>query len=109
MTQEHTATPWQVGEAGLGLWITGPDKNANVICDLVGRGAEGYPVMLTNEDFENAKLIVRAVNAHQLLVDALGEMLNRFYPHACDRGPMCAKCGALKAGQAALLFAQKEI
>ena len=68
---KHTPTPWEVGEADLGLWITGPDRSANVICDLMGRGAEGYPVMLTDEDFENARLIVRAVNNHKAFEDAL--------------------------------------
>lgn len=50
--------------------------------------------------------IITEHNQHQSLVaererlrDALGEMLNRFYPHTCDRGPLCAKCGALRAAQ----------
>jgi len=66
----HTATPWEIGGGGggLGLWITGPDKSANVICDLVPRKRPSEP---EDEDYANAQFICRAVNSHDALVEAL--------------------------------------
>lgn len=65
----HTPLPWEVGGTGSGwLWITGPDKDESVICDIVNRMLRADP---TEEDIANAELIVRAVNSHDVLVVAL--------------------------------------
>ena len=42
-----------VGDTDDGLWVTGPDTDAPVICDLVPRDAESF----TEEDEANASLI----------------------------------------------------
>jgi hypothetical protein len=53
--EPHTPGPWEVGETD-GLWITGPDREEPVICDLVPRDADCY----TEEDEANARLIAAA-------------------------------------------------
>jgi hypothetical protein len=53
---KHTAAPWTADNAGDGLWVTGADTMAPVICDLVPRDADVY----TEEDEANAFLIAAA-------------------------------------------------
>lgn len=52
---EHTPGPWRVSD-GDELWVTGPNLNDNVICDLQPRDADCY----TEEDEANARLIAAA-------------------------------------------------
>lgn len=80
----HTPSPWQVGESEGRWWVEGPDKNANVICDLLPRRIDVYDYaahqeevyVYTDEDRANAALIAAAPDllhacewAHHLLVD----------------------------------------
>ena len=71
--KEHTPTPWQVccatddtcGRYDIDAWDT--DESVTVAschAQYEGHNSEA-----------NAKLIVRAVNSHQILIDALREML----------------------------------
>lgn len=56
---------------------------------------------------EYAARAVTAVNSHEMLIEALREMCNQFYPHKCKtHGPMiCDKCEALRVAGAALIVA----
>lgn len=66
----HTPTPWAVeGDLDEGIYITGPDRNASVICDIVTRNAGDD--IVTPEDEANAEIIVRAVNSHADLLEQL--------------------------------------
>lgn len=58
-----TRGPWEVGDSGEGLWwVTGPDKSANVICDVVPRGNANEP---DHEDYANARLIAAAPELYE--------------------------------------------
>lgn len=48
------------------------------------------------------------ITQRERLIDVLREMLNRFYPHTCDRGPVCAKCKALLAANEVLTTIEQE-
>ncbi len=44
-----------------GVWISPPDKNANIICDIVGRIDDREAgTQVTDEDLANAQLIAAA-------------------------------------------------
>lgn len=61
----HTPGPWKVG--GDGEWVTGPDRSAPVICDLVPRDDK----QLGAEDDANARLIAAAPDYHAAVADLL--------------------------------------
>jgi hypothetical protein len=55
--QKHTPGPWDVNdELGSEIWVTGPDRTAPVICDIVPRDPDEYLA----EDEANAALIAAA-------------------------------------------------
>ena len=60
----HTPTPWRTLDAENGLLITASDADATPIAEMICKG-EGCP------EEADAAYIVRCVNAHQALVDAL--------------------------------------
>ena len=60
MTGKHTPTPWVIFKAGIG------EENGDGIASLWREG---------DEREANAALIVRAVNAHEALVEALESLL----------------------------------
>jgi hypothetical protein len=74
---EATARPWKVEDLGDMIWIEGQDKNANVICDIVGRNPD---TSMTEEDSANAALICRAVNNYDGLVAACEAALEILAP-----------------------------
>jgi hypothetical protein len=47
---KHTQGPWEIGGDDSLLWVTGPDKQASVVCDIVSRNTVGY----SDEDRANA-------------------------------------------------------
>lgn len=63
MNREHTPGPWEAEEQDNSLWITGRDRTANVICDIVERmsvldeGTNTHTPCLQDEYFANARLI----------------------------------------------------
>ena len=68
---EHTPTPWRVGDAGNTVFGPKTDKPApQIIADLMGCGENRKA---------NAAFIVRAVNSHDLLVNALEAVLDAGY------------------------------
>lgn len=72
-TVEHSPLPWSIGGTDTeGLWISQPDGNENVICDLIGRK---YGEPYTDEDYANAALIVEAVNAHDSQKETIRELV----------------------------------
>lgn len=73
MKQEHTPTPWramEMGSEGARLFQVTTDKRQAMkhIADVMARD--------TLTDFANAAFIVRAVNAHDELVEALEDARN---------------------------------
>lgn len=54
----HTPEPWTL-EGDDELWVSGPDRQEPVICDMVPRDEGSF----TGEDEANARRIVAAVNA----------------------------------------------
>lgn len=48
------------------------------------------------------------IEQRERLVTVLRELLNRLYPHTCDRGPVCNKCKALLAGSKLLATIERE-
>ena len=65
---EHTPTPWRVGDAGNTVFGPKTDKPApQIIADLMGCGENRKA---------NAAFIVRAVNSHDMLVNALQKLLD---------------------------------
>lgn len=76
--QKHTPKPWKAAFEEDGIWVTGPDQNANVICDIVGRIANGK--QHTEEDEANALLIAAApelLAACEIAAAALGTYPDR--------------------------------
>lgn len=97
---------WRVVELGQHTYVerdSRSDDESPFICDMdTGECSDVERIKAR----QLAAQIVTEHNQHQSHVaererlrEALGEMLNRFYPHTCDRGPLCAKCGALRAAQ----------
>ena len=89
MTQKHTPTPWQfsVNKAGKGYIVPSGQIRGPIAEMLAWKGSEV-------EDEANAAYIVRCVNSHAALVEAL-ETEACFHPH--DRECLCARCKALAA------------
>jgi hypothetical protein len=58
----HTPAPWKVSDDTDGVWVSGSDPNANVICDIVGRAYDHKTgeITITGEDIANANLIAAA-------------------------------------------------
>jgi hypothetical protein len=56
---KFTSGEWNVGGDGDSVWVEPADKNANVICDLIGRlyDSDSGKTQLTEEDIANAHLI----------------------------------------------------
>lgn len=59
MTSKSTPGPWKVEQSDHWLWVAGPDREENVICDIVGRNSKPGED-LTPEDAANARLIAAA-------------------------------------------------
>lgn len=69
MSGLHTPGPWEPFLGSDSVWVTGPDHNANVVCDIVLSAKEA-----TDEDFANARLIAAApslLEASKLAQDLL--------------------------------------
>lgn len=65
LAEQATPGPWEIGDDGSGgVWVTGPDRNANVICDIYEQYVDG------GAD-ENAAFIAEARTALPALLDAL--------------------------------------
>jgi hypothetical protein len=56
---QHTPGPWATGEADGRLRVTGPDREANVVCDIAPRAGD-VDADYTEEDAANAELIAAA-------------------------------------------------
>ena len=67
----HTPTPWRVGDAG--HTIFGPPN-----------GKPSPETVATMKDRDNAALIVRAVNSHEALVEAIKEAHHYILDDAMD-------------------------
>lgn len=67
MTTQHTPTPWHV-ESDIEIWC---DTGGFVAMTMTAEQAVG-----TAEDYANAAFIVRAVNAHAALVEALEAVIS---------------------------------
>ena len=68
-TTQHTPGPWSM-EYDDGVWISGPDKNANVLCDIIGRIDDREAgTQITDEDLANARLIAAAPDLLEALRD----------------------------------------
>ena len=91
-----TPTPWKVERDGKDSYITASDTFHSVVCDM--RLYRESPF----ETAENARLIVRAVNAHAALVAALQDCAAQLRilaqefnsPYFTDRhgdGPVCER------------------
>jgi len=97
---KHTAARWEVEEDGMGgMWVTGPDRNAPVVCDIVARShysENGNPI-LTEEDEANAKLIAAAPE----LFEALTAVMRLADAHD-DRGPRLLPESEWRQAKAAL-------
>jgi hypothetical protein len=83
MTTEHTATPWRVEplqwDHGASIAICSTGEDAQIIATIAPENEDEEPDADTARrgpcDEANAAFIVRAVNAHQPLVDALTRLL----------------------------------
>lgn len=89
----HTALPWSVSGDGDHIWIEPADKNANVICDLIGRlhDRDSGETQLTEEDLANAAFIVASCNNTGTPINMLlfcpqcGEQhIDEAKPHVCE-------------------------
>lgn len=75
----HTPAPWHIADGGI-CSVECPEDGSNVIClepeHMMKASLARWP--------DNAALIVRAVNSHEALVDALEKALPRLaHKHAC--------------------------
>jgi hypothetical protein len=63
---KHTPGPWEYESEMGDMWVTGPNRNEPVICDIVARltqfdeGTKEYTPVMQDEDEANAKLIAAA-------------------------------------------------
>jgi hypothetical protein len=64
---DFTPGPWNVSGGTIGLWVAGPDRNANVLCDILYRSRKGANA----EDRANARLIAAAPTLYERLKDVL--------------------------------------
>lgn len=92
MTAQHTPLPWET--------VGGPTSDDLAICEA-GGGDE--IAIITNASLADRDLIVRAVNSHGVLRDALREMVAVFGSDDPGmRGPVeqMARAALAKAGEA---------
>lgn len=88
MTQlEHTPTPWKYEiQFDQSIFIISTDRPLNIAnCGF------------TNEDYKNAVFIVRAVNNHENMKEALKDILYAFRDNAPHLERVAALVGAEKA------------
>ena len=99
MTTKHTPLPWRVGRNSTDYCVFHGDEKFVADCDT-SDDMEG-----TDEDIANAAIIVRAVNSHAALVDAV-KTLSLVLKAACSdsRG---AVADALEKADAALSLASE--
>lgn len=71
MKAEHTPTPWKTG-GSFGLDVLTSDGNTHIANCGIYQGENEY----TQGKQANAEFIVRAVNNHDALVEALNELLD---------------------------------
>ena len=69
---KHTPTPWRLGRNGVDFMIFQGEDKFVADCESTDENCDG-----TDEDCANAAFIVRAVNSHQPLVDALDTIFSR--------------------------------
>lgn len=70
MAEKHTPTPWKYGHVGTdALWI-GPDYNRTPVAHI-----DHNMEYARDNSRANAAFIVRAVNSHDKLVEALRQMV----------------------------------
>jgi hypothetical protein len=84
---KHTSGPWAIGgEHDDSLWIEGPAKLDNVICDIVSRDLE---CILAAEDWANARLIAAAPDlleaCQQALVALSSYRVNPYMPDTVEQ------------------------
>lgn len=70
---EHTPTPWAVGTGSLGCRTH--DHHGYVICPAGEERADELCVAFGIDKLDDAQFIVRAVNSHAQLLEALEEVL----------------------------------
>ncbi len=66
---QHTPTPWHVDNSGIVVGSRAPNGSTDLIADL-------HTSAMPAEARANAALIVRAVNNHQALVEALTKLIS---------------------------------
>lgn len=102
---EHTPTPWEIRKDDEGAYIGAKDGDRYIrIVQICGS-------LLNPSIAADAALIVRAVNSHAALVEALGHALERLEAH--QESAYCQLSGyrdneAVDKARAALKLARKE-
>ena len=99
---EYTKGKWRVGEAR--SVFAGERLVAN--CGGFTMSGREHEALVENE--ANADRIVKAVNCHDELVEALKTVVTLLSPHTCKfHGPMvCDKCHAIETARKALAKAE---
>lgn len=93
MTTEHTPLPWRLGYSPLNVeWAS--DR---IVCSMAGASAARETDFIA-EQHANAALIVRAVNSHHELVEALEGMMRAYDEFNFDTfDPNAARAALAKA------------
>lgn len=105
--EQHVSTPWTLG--GSAAWSeAAKDRGPVFVCDM----HEGTHVPVgTNQ--ANARFIVRAVNSHQALIDALRPFANtpihHFQQGHSGIASDCPECGPVLRAINALALAEKDL
>lgn len=90
---KHTPLPW--GDCGL---------------SVVDRNGETIAVAPADKNADaNIRFIIRAVNSHDELVEALKDMVLEFDLREHRDGCICSCCSAIRQARAALAKATKEL
>ncbi|MCK9513781.1 MAG: hypothetical protein M0R28_21500 [Pigmentiphaga sp.] len=77
---KHTRGPWAFERLDDAAWVTPPDRDEAVICDLVPRGtADGSTPLISDEDEANGYLIAGAPKLLASLLDA--PILSKYHGH----------------------------
>lgn len=92
----HTPGPWELESVLVGTWVTGPDGDAPVICDIVTRDPDGA----TDEDIANGHLIAAAPD----LLDALARLTRA----VLEAGQAYADTAQVTSGMREALYAAEE-
>ena len=72
---KHSPLPWKVGDGAVSGWVAITDANNDQIVDVNYSDGMDEPTFFPEQ--ANAELIVRSVNSHDALVEALKDLIRQ--------------------------------